>query len=230
MPVEPKICEFPDCGRPNFAYGLCATHAKQKRLGQDLRPIRAARPSAPPGQAWCSRCKQFLAEEFFSPDKARGCLQRICRPCRAEYMRDYNNRPTKDGHTHAGKQREYVERNKDRISRQITLRRWGITEEQYAVLENHAGGICGVCKKPPRERKSLCLDHNHLTGKVYGLVCQDCNLGMGQLWDDSNLMRAAADWKEIGGNLPPELQFSVDPETHGQARTDIRRRARIVRA
>lgn len=39
-----RVCEFPECGRPAYAHGLCQTHDRQKRNGQALRPIRRYRP------------------------------------------------------------------------------------------------------------------------------------------------------------------------------------------
>ena len=38
-----KICEFPDCGRPARAKGLCASHYSQRRQGKELTPLYATR-------------------------------------------------------------------------------------------------------------------------------------------------------------------------------------------
>lgn len=35
-----RICPFPECGKPHHAHGYCAGHARQFKLGQELRPLR----------------------------------------------------------------------------------------------------------------------------------------------------------------------------------------------
>ncbi|WP_082104842.1 endonuclease domain-containing protein [Demequina maris] len=53
------------------------------------------------------------------------------------------------------------------------LARYGITVEEYRGLWFRQGGRCGVCRrqftKPPS------VDHDHLTGRVRGLLCKSCN-------------------------------------------------------
>ena len=34
-----KQCSFDDCGKPHHAHGLCASHDRQRRKGQPLRPL-----------------------------------------------------------------------------------------------------------------------------------------------------------------------------------------------
>lgn len=125
--------------------------------------------------------------------------------------------------------RAYNARHRERERLRATLARWGITVEQYEALVAAAGGLCAVCQQPPRESKALCIDHDHVTGVVRGLLCQDCNLGIGQLRDDPELLDRAAAYLRAGSVLPEALAFTVDPTTHGSRRTDIRRRARLAR-
>jgi hypothetical protein len=70
--------------------------------------------------------------------------------------------------------------------------RWayGISMEQYEALLARQRGVCGICRKPPRE--PLCVDHSHTTGKVRGLLCRKCNTGLGSYDDDADLMAAAS--------------------------------------
>lgn len=48
----------------------------------------------------------------------------------------------------------------------------GIAEYEYRLKAQ--GGVCAICSKPPKRRR-LCVDHNHRTGKVRGLLCDLCN-------------------------------------------------------
>ena len=53
--------------------------------------------------------------------------------------------------------------------------------------------VCGICKTPG---KPLCVDHCHATGKVRGLLCRDCNLGLGNYKDNPVFTRAATAYLE----------------------------------
>jgi peptide methionine sulfoxide reductase MsrB len=54
------------------------------------------------------------------------------------------------------------------------------------------GGLCAICQKPyDWETSALYIDHCHTTGKVRGLLCRNCNKGLGHFFDDvANLARA----------------------------------------
>ena len=58
---------------------------------------------------------------------------------------------------------------------------WDITLEQYNEILDSQNGVCAICKEKPIEGKNLFIDHNHETGKVRGLLCNHCNLGIGNL-------------------------------------------------
>lgn len=56
------------------------------------------------------------------------------------------------------------------------LRKYGITNDQYEELLRKQEGRCAVCQKQASSFKSrLCVDHDHWTGNVRGLLCTYCN-------------------------------------------------------
>ena len=63
------------------------------------------------------------------------------------------------------------------------LQRYNITSRDYDKLLAAQNGRCAICRKPPNGRR-LSVDHDHVTGKVRGLLCQKCNAILG-LADDS---------------------------------------------
>lgn len=90
---------------------------------------------------------------------------------------------------HPGQQRENTRRwrlaNPDQYRSAMLLGRYGIDEGEYQRLLAAQGGVCAVCKQPPRHRNSagdiqrLHVDHNHETGEVRGLLCLTCNRDLG---------------------------------------------------
>ena len=75
--------------------------------------------------------------------------------------------------------------------REIWLKReHGITLEHYEKLYKEQDGKCAICKKV--QDKSMNVDHNHITGKIRGLLCNKCNRGIGYLDDSYVLVENAA--------------------------------------
>jgi hypothetical protein len=65
--------------------------------------------------------------------------------------------------------------------------RYGLSLQRYHALVSHHQGKCGICDK----EKPLVIDHNHETGRVRGLLCQECNKGLGLFFDSVEYIRAA---------------------------------------
>lgn len=72
--------------------------------------------------------------------------------------------------------------------------RYGLSREDYLTLHETSGG-CEICRQKPRSRR-LAIDHCHDSGKVRGLLCDACNLGLGKFEDSPELLRRAADYLE----------------------------------
>ena len=73
--------------------------------------------------------------------------------------------------------------------------KYAITEEQYWAIYQKQGGKCGICHCHQRY-KCLAVDHDHKTGMVRGLLCEQCNRGLGRFFDSALRLRAAADYVE----------------------------------
>lgn len=71
--------------------------------------------------------------------------------------------------------------------------RYGITSEQYAEMLAAQGGRCAICRteSPGGRKKMMSVDHCHSSNKVRGLLCTNCNAGLGHFRDDPDLLRAA---------------------------------------
>ena len=74
------------------------------------------------------------------------------------------------------------------------LKTYGITRAQFYALLNKQGG-CGICKtKSPKPVKGRAdnwtVDHDHLTGKVRGVLCHPCNKKLSVL-EDQKFVKSA---------------------------------------
>jgi len=122
-----------------------------------------------PGHKRCSKCGEEKPVDRFSNKSGRpGQLQSHCKTCN-------NKIPS-------------AKRHKKQLKHQ-----YNITPEAYEGLLAAQGGVCAICKKPPKPTRRLAVDHCHNSEVVRGLLCSNCNLGIGYLQDDpKNLARAIA--------------------------------------
>ena len=73
--------------------------------------------------------------------------------------------------------------------------KYGISKSEWNALFESQGRACAICvKTEPIGHWST--DHCHTTGKVRGILCSNCNSGIGQLGDDINRLKAAINYLE----------------------------------
>ncbi len=74
--------------------------------------------------------------------------------------------------------------------------KYGITQEQYEQVLSAQENRCAICSIYAEDSRkgSLRVDHDHLTGKVRGLLCHNCNVACGLLRDDPEAARKLADY------------------------------------
>jgi len=65
-------------------------------------------------------------------------------------------------------------------------------DEFHAMFESQ-GERCKICGVVTLK---LHIDHSHKTGKIRGLLCKSCNMGLGDFKDDATTLRAAAAYVE----------------------------------
>ncbi len=142
----------------------------------------------------CSTCKQELPPEEFNTDRSRkDGLDKQCRKC-------FNIRQSKYRHSAKGRQvqQKYYRQNKGKLSayakeyrkarlssfrNKALLRRYDITLKQHKQMYLDQNGCCVLCRDSVPYDK-IHTDHDHATGKVRGLLCCRCNMGLG-FWKDS---------------------------------------------
>lgn len=131
----------------------------------------------------CSTCKteRDLTEYHRSRTSPDG-LEPRCRHCRS-----------KAGKTH----------NVDVARRRAghVARLYGLAQDDYLAMFDQQGGVCAICRQPETMTyrgnvKTLCVDHDHETGRVRGLLCAACNFVLGKFQDDPARLRTAAEYLE----------------------------------
>jgi hypothetical protein len=133
----------------------------------------------------CKTCKVEKEIEEFPKNKLyKGGIRPHCIECRRDYE-------LKSYHKHKHKRPYVYEEDKDRKLQKS----YGIGYAEYLKMldaQNNACAICGT--KDTGNRKAFHVDHCHDTGKIRGLLCGNCNSGIGNLRDDINLLQRAIEY------------------------------------
>ena len=93
--------------------------------------------------------------------------------------------------------REYQkkwEESKPGRKRRINLwSHYRMTPEDYDLMLHFQGGGCKICgsKDPKMRSPAFHVDHCHATGKIRGLLCGPCNVGLGAFYDNVGNLEAA---------------------------------------
>jgi len=90
--------------------------------------------------------------------------------------------------------------NPDKMRASYLLRIFGITLDDFNAMWKKQNGRCAICDCKlilgGKKKNSVHIDHCHKNGRVRGLLCFGCNLGIGFLGDDPNRIRRAAEYLE----------------------------------
>lgn len=78
------------------------------------------------------------------------------------------------------------------------LKRFGVTLEESEKLLSDQGGLCAICQNPISDSRGYSphVDHDHVTGMVRGILCFNCNIGLGAFGDNPDRLRVAAGYLE----------------------------------
>lgn len=131
----------------------------------------------------CAKCDALKPlHEFYPAGQKR--QHSWCKNCMRESAKMSARKAAKDP----------VKREKrDSRLRELLLSKYGLTTEHYELLLEMQGGRCGICGTTSTGTKgSFCVDHDHDSGRVRGLLCDRCNRGIGLLGDNPDTLRSAA--------------------------------------
>lgn len=134
---------------------------------------------------------------------------KVCKRCgnKKELSDFHKNNKMKEGYVHICKlcnHKTYSEKMKvnPKSTREGYWKKQGISVNYEFFLEliEKQGNKCAICGKEEEKfcktgiKKQLVVDHDHNSGQVRGLLCTSCNLGIGNLKDDPELLQKAAEY------------------------------------
>jgi hypothetical protein len=82
------------------------------------------------------------------------------------------------------------------LSRTRNLKnKYNISLEEYNALFDEQKGCCAICGRHQTEfKRSLVVDHSHITGEIRGLLCNGCNTALGLVHEDVNRLKSAINY------------------------------------
>jgi len=144
-------------------------------------------------QKYCSKKCKYKIE---NKKRKKDTVKKVCPECQRDFIVSFiNKKYCSNVCMNKFNKRNYYQNNKDKweenwkrrtINRR--LKQFGITEEEYTEMVVSQDGKCDICGQHP-SKKSLCVDHDHKTGKVRGLLCDKCNTGIGNLEDNITYLK-----------------------------------------
>lgn len=148
---------------------------KECTRAYDQEMINRIRQRQIPLKKKCCRCKQEKdSGQFHKRLRNADGLRSECIECTRLQEKDYRTRKPEQGFLCKIKQK------------------YGLSLEDYNLLLAESEGKCSICK----EEVKLVVDHSHATGKVRGLLCQNCNAGLGMFGDKTGLLKEAIKYLE----------------------------------
>jgi hypothetical protein len=171
---EPGSLCLCGCGRPTSIAEQTDT-AKGWVKGRAVMFIRGhGQTPRGEGTKWCYRCSSYKPLAEFNRDRNRhDGLSHRCRACQLEKNAEWR--------------KKNPEKRKAQERRHWIKSAYGLSVREYDALIAKGCAICG-------SHEHLGIDHDHRNGKVRAALCRDCNLAIGRLKDDPDLMRRAADY------------------------------------
>jgi hypothetical protein len=117
----------------------------------------------------CKKCDNLITQENATYNNHY--LRSTCRECQKKYLKNYY------GSTSSVEKRQIMHYKS----------RYNIDLELHRKLSEQQNGMCAICGVKP-DNKLLSLDHNHKTGEIRGLLCNNCNVALGNLREDESII------------------------------------------
>lgn len=157
--------------KPCFNLRAGASYARRV-AAKEGREVRQG-VKVPEGQKHCISCREIKPLSEFPRNRSDSTgYATYCKPCHNERGRESKMRLY-------GSTREYHLR-----------RRYGMRQAGFETWLAWQGGVCAICGAPDPEH----VDHDHEFGNVRGILCFNCNGGLGQFKDNQQSLARAIEY------------------------------------
>jgi hypothetical protein len=199
-----KLCKACGCEKAKTEFhkdrskadGLNAYCKPCQIARQKVYALRPPRHKAPEGMKRCQHCKETKSHaEFHASARTFDRKDNLCKQCRYE-RHDAWRRANPEKAAEAA--RKWRKDNPERSADHSLKANYGIALGTYSDMVTAQNGKCAICASDkPGGKGRFHVDHCHDTGEIRGLLCHNCNLGIGYLKHDPRLFDAAKRYVEV---------------------------------
>jgi hypothetical protein len=141
---------------------------------------------------YCPSCGTVKdSSAFWANARRADGLQSVCKRC---HYTKYNTKKDRDKAKQAGRKYQKSEHGRNKAYEYAIKRKYGLSADKYAAMLNAQDHACAVCGRHGETYRKLCVDHDHETGVVRGLLCDRCNKALGLVKDEVILLTKLAEY------------------------------------
>ena len=173
-----KLCFSNNCGNKSVSRGYCDKHYRRfKKYGTSEKTYTFI-----PKNCYIDGCNK----QSRSKDLCELHYRRLIKTGSTEYIKIKKTCSVPECN------RKHVAKNLCGLHYEMKTQNIAIDNKTMKIINSH-NGKCDICgsDSPGFGRKKLCIDHSHDSGLFRGMLCQKCNIGLGNFNDNTDLLGKA---------------------------------------
>jgi len=176
LPIDNRQKSCHKCGEVKFLHEF--RKASRGQESHEKKCMQCTKPE--PKEKKCLGCGEVFPVDVFRRKNNTRHLKSRCLPCTQKQKKSVLTSEQRKKHT--------------------LKNSYGITLNHYNDMLERQSGRCLICDckfdmsykpKGGSGAKSPCVDHCHTTGKIRGLLCSNCNKGIGCLKENISILSRA---------------------------------------